>query len=64
MRRGGDRAQADGKQGHGAADCQGDPGGGPPIPSLARRCGGDFTEETGGERAGMRGRWLDRFQQL
>jgi len=41
---GSDRTQADGKQGYyGAADCQGDTGGGLPHP--ARRGGGDDTEE-------------------
>jgi len=42
-----DRAQADGKQGPGAADGQGDPGGG--LTCQARRGGGDLTEEAGGE---------------
>ena len=45
-----DRAQADGKQGHGAGDGQGDPGGGLPRP--AWRGGGDDQEQAGGERAG------------
>jgi hypothetical protein len=36
------RAQADGKQGHGAGDGQGDPGGGVPCP--ARRGGRDDAE--------------------
>ncbi|MCK9565990.1 MAG: hypothetical protein M0Q43_08070 [Methanothrix sp.] len=36
-----DRAQADGKQSHGAVDCQGDPGGGVLCP--AQRGGGDGT---------------------
>jgi hypothetical protein len=45
----GDRAQADGKQGHGAADSQGDPGRGLPRP--ARRGAGDDKEQAGGELA-------------
>ena len=60
-----DRAQADGKQqGHGAADCQGDPGGGLPRP--ARRGGGDDPEEAGGEGEAWQkereeGRWPATF---
>jgi hypothetical protein len=42
-----DRAQDDGKQGHGAGDGQGDSGGGVPRP--ARRGGGDDSKESGGE---------------
>ena len=50
-----DRAQAGGQQqGHGAADGQGDPGGGLPRP--ARRGGGDDTEEAGGEELARRRR--------
>jgi hypothetical protein len=46
---GGDRAQADGKQGHGAVDGQGDTGGGVLCP--ARRGGRDDKEEAVGELA-------------
>ena len=49
-----DRAQADGKQGHGAGDGQGDPGGGLRCPAL--RGGGDDSDEAGGEELGGRGR--------
>jgi len=45
----GDRSLAGGKQGHGAGDGQGDPGGGLARP--ARRCGGDYSE--GWRRAGL-----------
>lgn len=44
---GGDRAQADGKQDYGAADGQGDTGGGLPRP--VRRGGGNDTEAAGGK---------------
>jgi hypothetical protein len=46
----GDRAQAEGKQGHGVGDGQGDPGGG--LRCQAWRGGGDDSDEAGGERAG------------
>jgi len=47
---GSDRAQTGGQlQAYGAADSQGDPGGGLPRP--VRRGGGDDTKEAGGERA-------------
>ena len=42
-----DRVQADGKQGHGAGDGQGDTGGGRWCP--ARRGGGDDKKQAGGE---------------
>ena len=51
-----DRTQADGKLGTGAADGQGDPGGGLPHP--ARRDGGDDKEQAGGKELVRKGEYL------